>query len=106
LEDSCQLRKISSQCKFWFSSGTYIGLDQTRKAFEKTWGVIKEEVYSISDVEWIAESDSAAVCTYTFHWKGLIQDRPSEGKGRGTSCLRKEEGGWKIIHEHLSQFPN
>lgn len=96
---------ISSDCKFWFSSGTYDGLKQTREAFEKTWGLIKDEVYSISDVDWIAESDQSAFCTYTFHWQGLMEGKPSEGKGRGTSCFRKEASGWKIIHEHLSNFP-
>lgn len=96
---------ISSECKFWFSSGTYSGLDETRNAFEKTWKMIKEEVYSLSDIDWIAESDKAAVCTYIFHWKGVINGEASEGKGRGTTCFRKEEDAWKIIHEHLSHFP-
>ncbi|MGZ3743726.1 MAG: nuclear transport factor 2 family protein [Pseudobdellovibrionaceae bacterium] len=40
---------ISNECKFWFSSGTYEGLDQTHKAFERTWGLIKDEVYSVDD---------------------------------------------------------
>lgn len=96
---------ISSDCKCWFSSGTYEGIDQTRNAFEKTWAEITEEVYSIADQNWIAESDRAAVCTYTFHWKGLIAGKLSEGKGRGTSCFRRDPDGWKIIHEHLSHFP-
>jgi ketosteroid isomerase-like protein len=96
---------ISKDCKFWFSSGTFVGLDQIGQAFEKTWGMIKDEVYSLTDIEWIAESDLTAVCTYTFHWKGLIDGKPGEGKGRGTSCFRKEDDGWKITHEHLSNFP-
>lgn len=96
---------ISKDCKFWFSSGTYEGLNQTRQAFEKTWDLIKEEFYSISDVNWIAEADRAAICTYTFHWKGIIDGKPNEGQGRGTSCFRNETTGWKIIHEHLSHFP-
>jgi ketosteroid isomerase-like protein len=96
---------ISRDCKFWFSSGTFVGLEQARKAFERTWGLIKEEVYSLTEIDWIAESDLAAVCTYTFHWKGLIDGKSCEGKGRGTSCFRKETDGWKVIHEHLSHFP-
>lgn len=96
---------ISKDCKFWFSSGTYEGIEQVRKAFEKTWGMIKEEIYTISDLTWISESELAAVCTYTFHWKGLIEGKLCEGKGRGTSCFSKGEDGWKIIHEHLSNFP-
>lgn len=96
---------ISKDCKFWFSSGTFVGLEQTRNAFEKTWGMIKDEVYTLTDLEWIADADKAALCTYTFHWKGLINGELCEGKGRGTSCFRKEEDGWKIVHEHLSHFP-
>ena len=96
---------ISKDCKFWFSSGTYVGLEQTRRAFEKTWAMIKNEIYTVSDQEWIALSDKAAVCTYTYHWTGLIDGQKREGKGRGTSCFRKEENGWKIVHEHLSVFP-
>lgn len=96
---------ISKECQFWFTSGTYVGLDQTRKAFEKTWGMIKKEVYTISDLEWIAESEKAAVCIYTYHWSGLIDGQQQSGKGRGTSCFRKEGDGWKIVHEHLSAFP-
>ncbi len=63
---------ISKECQFWFTSGTYVGLDQTRKAFEKTWGMIKNEIYAISELEWIAESEKTAVCIYTYHWSGLV----------------------------------
>ena len=96
---------LSEECTFWFSSGTYKGLEETRKAFEKTWGMIKSEVYSIKDVDWVAESDTATVCTYTFLWSGLVNGEKREGTGRGTSCFRKENEGWKIVHEHLSPFP-
>lgn len=97
---------ISKDCKFWFSSGTFHGLEQTRKAFEKTWSMIQNEVYSISDVEWLWSNDESATCTYTYHWTGLISGQQREGKGRGTYCFRVEDGQWKIIHEHLSAFPN
>jgi ketosteroid isomerase-like protein len=96
---------LSNECTFWFSSGTYSGLKDSRAAFEKTWSMILDEVYSISDVKWIADSPTAAVCTYTFNWSGLINGQHGEGKGRGTSCFRQESTGWKIVHEHLSPFP-
>ncbi len=96
---------VSQDCKFWFSSGTYSGMEQARRAFEKTWGMIKDEIYSITDVDWVAESDRAAVCTYTFHWEGFIDGESCRGSGRGTSCLRKDGEHWKIVHEHLSHFP-
>ncbi len=96
---------ISQDCKCWFSSGTYSGPLEIRRAFEKTWSMIKSEVYTIQDIDWIGESDSVAVCTYTYHWNGIVNGERREGRGRGTSCFRKELEGWKIIHEHLSPFP-
>ncbi|MBK9321365.1 MAG: nuclear transport factor 2 family protein [Bdellovibrionaceae bacterium] len=96
---------ISRNCRFWFSSGTFHGLEQTRKAFEKTWATIQNEIYSITEVEWLSSNKESAACTYTYHWAGLINSQTREGKGRGTSCFRVEEGEWKIVHEHLSAFP-
>ncbi len=96
---------ISDDCTFWFSSGTNVGIAETRKAFEKTWSTIREEIYSISGEQWISESDTGAVCIYTFHWAGLIEGVHTEGRGRGTSCFRLEGTEWKIVHEHLSGFP-
>jgi ketosteroid isomerase-like protein len=92
---------ISADCQFWFSSGTHQGLAEARAAFERTWGMIREEVYRVSSVKWLNES----ACTYTFHWSGLIDGQRREGTGRGTSCFREEAGGWKLVHEHLSAFP-
>jgi ketosteroid isomerase-like protein len=96
---------ISKDCKFWFSSGTYEGIASTRQAFEKTWGIIKNETYTISDVNWICEGDRSAVCIYTFNWIGDVDGERRSGEGRGTSCFRLEDKEWKIIHEHLSPFP-
>ena len=96
---------LSEECTFWFTSGTYKGLEAARHAFEKTWNMIKNEVYTIRDVEWISNGDTSAACIYTYHWKGIINGSECEGIGRGTSCFRIESNKWKIIHEHLSAFP-
>ncbi len=96
---------LSEECTFWFTSGTYVGIQAAKDSFEKTWQLIKNEVYTIRDIKWISESDKSAVCIYTYHWKGIINGNECEGIGRGTSCLRVENGSWKIIHEHLSAFP-
>ncbi len=96
---------LTSDCTFWFTSGTYTGIEEARRAFEKTWGMIVDEVYAVSDEAWVAEGDVAAACVYTYHWKGLIDGVMREGKGRGTTVFRQEAGRWRICHEHLSAFP-
>ncbi|ASQ03370.1 hypothetical protein GOB91_29820 [Sinorhizobium meliloti] len=37
--------------------------------------------------------------------EGSLNGSALEGGGRGTTILRREANVWKIIHEHLSQFP-
>ncbi len=93
---------IARDATFWFSSGSHSGIEEARRAFEKTWGAIKEEVYTISNVRWIAESEAVAVCIYNFRWEGLVNGERREGGGRGTSCFRRDPAGWRIVHEHLS----
>lgn len=96
---------LAPDCVFWFSSGSHQGVAAARRAFERTWDLIRHEVYTISDVVWLAESERVAVCVYTFQWEGLIEGQPRQGRGRGTTCLRQDEGVWRIVHEHLSPFP-
>lgn len=96
---------ISDHAIFWFSSGTFRGKPEIKAAFEKTWSLIQNEFYWLSDVEWLTSNEESAACVYTFHWKGVIGGLEKEGLGRGTSILRNENKKWKIIHEHLSNFP-
>ncbi len=96
---------ISDDAVFWFSSGTFSGKPAIRDAFEKTWMMIQDEVYSLSDLHWISEDATTAVCLYTFHWKGSINGQEKSGSGRGTSVLFRTTEGWKIKHEHLSAEP-
>lgn len=96
---------LSDEAVFWFSDGSYSGKDAIRKAFEKTWNTIQDEKYWLENLTWIATGDKAACCTYEFHWKGIISGNLLSGKGRGTTTFRVEAGRWKIVHEHLSNFP-
>lgn len=96
---------ISSDAIFWFNDGSHSGLDEIRNAFEKTWRNFPLEDYWLEDVNWIATGDNAAACTYYFRWKYETEGKSVLGGGRGTTILRNEGGIWKIVHEHLSQFP-
>ena len=91
---------------FWFSSGTYQGHVAVREAFERTWQRLANETYWLEDLIWIAKGVEAASCTYRFHWRATIDGKSAEGKGRGTTVLAKGESGWRIVHEHLSAFPD
>jgi ketosteroid isomerase-like protein len=96
---------IDEYAVFWFTSGSFCGLDAIRGAFEKTWAMIQDEVYAIEDVEWLTETDAAAACLYTYRWQGMIGGVACEGSGRGTTVLVNDGVRWLIIHEHLSARP-
>lgn len=96
---------IEDNAIFYFSDGSFTGVDNIRQAFEKTWEKVKNEIYLIKDVEWLVNSDKVAVCVYNFHWTGSIDGLLRQGNGRGTNVLIKTDTGWKIMHEHLSKQP-
>lgn len=96
---------ISKDAVYWFSDGSYEGLASIREAFEAAWNTVKDEVYTISNVRWLAVSETVVVCVYDFSWKGLIDGEPKSGGGRGTNALSKTESGWQIVHEHSSNNP-
>ena len=84
-----------------FSSGTFKGKDNVRKAFEHNFAAIKDEEYSIDDLHWAFVGQESAVCLYSFQWQGLINGQPASGGGRGTTVLVNAAGKWQIIAEHL-----
>lgn len=90
---------------FWFNDGSFHGMDAIEGAFLKTFDLIKEETYWLTDIEWILSSDEAACCHYQFNWEGIIESTPAAGNGRGTTVMKNFDGTWKIVHEHLSRMP-
>lgn len=93
---------ISENAVFWFSDGSYRGIRMIRSAFESTWNTIMDEVYSLSDMEWIHRSGSVAICIYRFVSTGKVHGEPFLATGLGTSVLVSDGSEWKILHEHLS----
>jgi len=94
---------IANDALFWFTNGTFNGKESVRKAFEDTWAHIQDEAYTISDVHWVAANDSVAVCTYTFKSDGIADGKRQVYEGKGTNVLKRFDGGWQIVHEHLSK---
>ena len=85
-----------------FSNGTlHKGKLAVRKAFEANFSIIKDEIYTISNVHWISKGSEMAVYLFEFNWSGLINNQPASGSGRGTSVLIKEKDKWLLLVEHL-----
>jgi len=94
---------IATDATYWFTDGSYSGVDEIRAAVEAAFAKIQDEIYIISDVCWPIKSDNVAVCIYNFSWEGVVNGMRQSGSGRGTNVLEKREGAWKIAHEHLSK---
>jgi ketosteroid isomerase-like protein len=93
---------LSEDLVYWFSDGSFNSINDLERAFVSTWNKIQDEDYSINDVKWISLENNSAVCIYQFKWKGLINGKLQQGKGRGTNVLVKKNSKWYMIHEHLS----
>jgi ketosteroid isomerase-like protein len=93
---------IAPDATYWFTDGSYTGIDEIRQAVEATFTKLQDEVYRISDVRWPLATETAAVCTYHFSWQATIDGKRQFGSGRGTNVLGKRNGSWVIVHEHLT----
>ena len=92
---------VAADAVFIFTEDTFIGHAAAKAAFEKTFKLIENEVFSLHDIVWTVVTDDVATCHYEFRWKGLISGQESAGGGRGTTILRKVDGRWLVAHEHL-----
>ena len=90
---------------YWFTDRTCTSIKEIQSYFANSWNTIKDEVYSISDVNWLAVEQKTATCIYTYHYEGVYNGRFVSGSGRATNVFIKEnEEEWKLIHEHLSSL--
>ena len=87
-----------------FSSGTFKGKQEVQKAFEKTFDLIKDEKYSISNIHWVFIGEKTAVSLYNFNWEGVINGQQSSGGGRGTFVFINSSSQWQILTEHLGPY--
>jgi ketosteroid isomerase-like protein len=95
---------VTEDAVFLFTEDTFVGKAAAKAAFEKTFKLIENEVFSLHDIAWSVVTDEVATCHYEFRWKGLISGQESSGGGRGTTILRRVDGRWLIAHEHLGPY--
>ena len=96
---------VAADAVFIFTEDTFTGDAAAKAAFEKTFKLIENEVFSLHDIVWTVVTEDVATCHYEFRWKGLISGQESAGGGRGTTILRKVDGRWLVAHEHLGPYP-
>lgn len=96
---------IAIDAVFIFTEDTFVGKAAAKRAFEQTFKLIENEVFSLHDIAWTIVTHDVATCRYEFRWKGLISGQEASGGGRGTSILRKVDDRWLIAHEHLGPYP-
>ena len=93
---------LNENAIFMFSDQTCTNMQDIQRYFEQAWATIKQEIYSISNVEWLYIHDTSATCIYTYHYEGYNQGQFVKGSGRATNVFVKVNGSWQLIHEHLS----
>ena len=85
-----------------FSNGiVHKGKAEVQKAFEYNFSLIQDEKYSIANVHWVMKNPETAAYLFEFSWSGIINGKPAQGAGRGTSVLIKANDRWQLLIEHL-----
>jgi ketosteroid isomerase-like protein len=66
--------------------------------------VMSNYSYELKDFQANVFGD-VAIATLTLHYQGTMRNSPFNVTSRVTSILKKEDSGWKVVHEHYSRFP-
>lgn len=93
---------ISENAIYYFSDKICSTIEEIKDYFESSWNLIKEEVYSTSNVQWLHRSGDSASCIYFYHYEGVIDGKFIQGSGKATNIFEKIKGKWYLLHEHLS----
>jgi uncharacterized protein (TIGR02246 family) len=79
------------------------GAGELRKSWESCFPHMPAEFgLEIRDLE-IAAGEDTAFAHWMFRFTGPDQDHPAlQSWMRATSCYRKRDGRWRIVHDHIS----
>jgi ketosteroid isomerase-like protein len=97
---------VAEDAVFWFIDGSYVGKPAVGQAFEDRWVRTPDEEHTLSDVEWVVASYWTSVCTYDFRSVSSVKGKRAVHECRGTNVLKRIDGNWRIVHEHLSYAPS
>lgn len=100
--------RIDEHAFFRFNDGDHIGRTAIQAAFEKTWRAdptVRKARFHLTDIVVLTVDETTATATYTYNWEGSQGGRSFTIRGRGTRVIASGPGGFRIVHEHLSRFP-
>ncbi len=65
-------RCVTEDAVFIFTEDTFVGKAAAKTAFEKTFKLIENGVFSVHDIVWTVATDDVATCRYEFRWNRFI----------------------------------
>ena len=102
-EIDAALALLTEDVTFFYSNGTALwGKEEFARTMTANWQLISDYKYSTLDSIWLQEANTVAVVIYNFSWSGVAGGNNVGASGRGTRVFRKERGGWRLAHEHLT----
>ena len=94
---------IASDALFVFSDQRHEGIAAVRAGFERTWSILPDEVYEMTEGEWLIDGADFAACTFRYSYRGTLADgRVLSGGGQGINLFRRTEGRWRLTFEQLT----
>ena len=105
--DEAAIKSVIGEHYNKFDDWEPLKLQEAEEALKNEFGAFKvllNYVYELTDTN-INIFGDFAVATFYIHYEGEIRNRHFKITSRVSSILRKQNNSWKIIHEHLSRFP-
>lgn len=97
---------VADDALFVFTDKVHRGMDEVRAAFNRTWSVLPDEVYTMTDAEWLTRDRDSAVVVFRYSYKGTLKNGQTlSGGGHGTNLYKRTPAGWRLAYEHLSHDP-
>ena len=97
---------IAPDAWFVFTDKQHRGIDEVRVAFQQTWASLPDEVYTMSNPQWLSRDANSAVVVFRYAYKGTLKSGQAlAGGGHGTNLFKRTPLGWRMAYEHLSHDP-
>lgn len=94
---------MADDAVFVFSDKRHEGLAAVRDSFNRTWAILPDEVYEMTDPVWIVQTRDSAACTFRYRYAGTMADgRALSGGGQGINLFRPTARGWRLVYEQLT----